>query len=283
MQTLSEIRAMLAARGLRPRRRFGQNFLHDKNQLAKLVNAAKAGPGDVVLEIGPGTGTLTETLLEAGAEVVACEIDRDLVALVRERFSAAIETGRLRLIEGDCLDGKHALNPAILEALDGRVFVLAANLPYQVASPLMLNLALDHGVEGGGVRGCRGQFVTIQKEVADRLLAEPGSKEYGPLGIILRATSQVERLATLTPGCFWPAPQVMSAMIAITPRAEPLTDDPRAFALFIHRLFGRRRKQIGAIMREMRFWPAGIEPDARPEQLSIERLIALHQASEGAV
>lgn len=268
MQTLSEIRALLESRGLRPKHRFGQNFLHDKNQLARLVRAAEVSPGDVALEVGPGTGTLTETLLDAGAEVIACEIDRDLAALLRDRLGE-----RITLIEGDCLDGKHALNPAILEAIGGRAFKLIANLPYQAASPLMMNLAVD-------VPHCRGQFITIQKEVADRLLASPGSKQYGPLGIVLQVTSTLERIATLSPGCFWPAPQVTSAMIAIRPRETPLVQDVRAFSAFISRLFQQRRKQLGATLREVRAFPDQIDPTSRPEQLSIDQLIALFHAAK---
>lgn len=268
MQTLSEIRALLESRGLRPKHRFGQNFLHDKNQLARLVRAAEVSPGDLALEVGPGTGTLTETLLEAGAEVIACEIDRDLAALIRDRLG-----GRITLIEGDCLDGKHALNRALLDAINGRPFKLIANLPYQAASPLMMNLAVD-------TPHCRGQFVTIQREVADRLLASPGSKQYGPLGIVLQVTSELERLATLSPGCFWPAPQVTSAMIAIRPRKVPLVDDVRAFSAFVSRVFQQRRKQLRAILREVIEFPEGVDPTARPEQLSIEQLIELFQSAK---
>ncbi len=267
MQTLSDIRALLAERGLRPKHRFGQNFLHDKNQIARLVRAAAVQPGDVVLEVGPGTGTLTEALLEAGAVVIACEIDRDLAALLRDRFDH-----RITLIEGDCLAGKHTLNTAIIAAIAERPFKLIANLPYQAASPLMMNLAVHHA------RICRGQFITIQKEVADRLLAQPGSKQYGPLGIVLQVTSHIERLATLSPGCFWPAPKVTSAMIAITPRVESLVDDLTRFSAFIGHLFHARRKQLGAILRTATHWPDDIPPTARPEQLTLTQLITLFRA-----
>ncbi len=169
MQTLSEIRSILAERGLRPKRRLGQHFLHDKNILAKLVDAAKLQDGELVLEIGSGTGTLTEALIEAGAEVVTCEIDSELASIIEDRFSDCV-----RLIRSDCLDAHRRLNPQIVDALGDQPFKLVANLPFQIASPLMCALLIDHPT-------CTGQFVTIQKEVADRLLAKPGTKAYGPL------------------------------------------------------------------------------------------------------
>ncbi|MFM8732719.1 MAG: rRNA adenine N-6-methyltransferase family protein, partial [Phycisphaerales bacterium] len=113
-QTLSEIRAELDARGIRPKHRFGQNFLHDHNQLRRLVSAAAVAPGELVLEVGPGTGTLTETLLDAGCEVVACELDPDMAEIVRarNRHRLCAGAGRVTVVEDDCLDGKHALSPA---------------------------------------------------------------------------------------------------------------------------------------------------------------------------
>lgn len=285
MQTLSEIRQLLADRGLKPKHRLGQNFLHDKNQLTKLVDAADIKPGDLVLEIGPGTGTLTSALLEAGAEVIACELDRDMAAIIRDQFADRMTSettrgrgpsggGSLRLVEADCLAGSRELNPAIVEAINGRTFKLAANLPYQIASPLMSALLQDH-------LNCVGQFVTIQKEVAERLMAKPSTKAYGPLSIIVQAFAEVERLATLSPSCFWPPPEVTSAMVAIRPRTGvgnhfSGADDKRDFARFVTELFTKRRKQLGTVFgRQRTDWPAGITPDLRPEALTVEQCIAL--------
>ncbi|HRP62348.1 MAG TPA: 16S rRNA (adenine(1518)-N(6)/adenine(1519)-N(6))-dimethyltransferase RsmA [Phycisphaerales bacterium] len=268
MQTLSEIRQLLAERGLRPKHRFGQNFLHDKNQLAKLIGAAEIAPGDVVLEVGPGTGTLTEALLEHGAEVIACELDRDLAALVRDRLG-----DRITLIEGDCLEGERRLNRKIVSALAGRPFKLVANLPYQAASPLMGALLMDHPE-------CAGVYVTIQKEVADRLLAPPGTKAYGPLTVIIRSLADVRKLAILKPTSFWPQPKVTSAMVAITPK--PGSTPSHDFAKFITELFAKRRKQLGGIFaargRTIQ-WPAGVSPEQRPESLDVDQLVALWQAA----
>lgn len=265
MQTLSVIRSLLDERGLRPRKRFGQNFLHDKNQLRKLIDAADLVPGSLVLEVGPGTGTLTEALLEAGAIVIACELDRDLADLVDERLGE-----RITLIRGDCLDRGRVINPAIVEAIATRPFKLVANLPYQVASPLMSSLLIDHA-------NCQGQYVTIQKEVADRLLSPPGTKAYGPLGIIVSALAKVERIATLAPTCFWPSPKVTSAMAAITPRDDHGVTDPASFARFVTQLFTKRRKQLGSILGRDAPLPEGVTSDQRPESLTISQLIDLSQ------
>lgn len=205
MQTISEIRRLLDERGLRPKRSLGQNFLHDQNQLRKLIDAADLDRGDVVLEVGPGTGTLTEALLESEAEVIACELDDNLADLVADRFA-----GRIALIRGDCLDKRRTLNAAIVDTIAARRFRLVANLPYNVASPLLATLLINHP-------NCAGQFVTIQKEVADRLLAKPGSKDYGPLGIIIQALAEVRRIGTVPPSCFWPQPKVTSAMVSLLP------------------------------------------------------------------
>lgn len=266
MQSISEIRAILSERGLRPRHRFGQNFLHDKNQLIKLVDAADVSSGDLVLEVGPGTGTLTETLLERGAEVIACELDRDLAGIIADRLG-----DRVTLIVGDALQRGRQLNPQIVSAIDGREFKLVANLPYNIASPLMAALLLDHP-------NCIGQYVTIQKEVADRLLASPGTKAYGPLTVIVQAFGMVHRLAVLKPTSFWPQPKVSSAMVEIVPKRDHGIDDAAAFAAFITGLFAKRRKQLGAIFgrdRPDEQWPADVTPDMRPESLDVDQLIAL--------
>ncbi len=195
MQTLSDIRGLLASHGLRPRHRLGQNFLHDHNLIRKLVEAAAITPGDLVLEVGPGTVCRPERGLDAGAEVIACEIDAGMAAIIEERLG-----GRITLIHADVLEKQRALNPAVINAIDGRPFRLVANLPYQIASPLMTSLLIDHPE-------CTGQFVTIQREVAERLTVPSSTKEYGPLSIIVQALADVQRIAALAP-CFWPSPKV---------------------------------------------------------------------------
>ncbi len=270
MQTLTDIRAILTARGLSPKHRFGQNFLVDHNLLRRLVDASGIGADSLVVEIGPGTGTMSEEILARGAELLAIELDRDLSAHLREHFAA---NPRFTLIEGDCLDGKRALNAEALTRLAGRPFTLVANLPYQAASPVIAICATT--------AQCQGQFVTIQREVGDRLRATQGNGEYGPLTIIVQAFSEVEQLAVLSPGCFWPSPDVTSAMVAVRPRAAPLLAraEADAFGAFVHTLFSKRRKQLGAILGRARAWPEGIDPSARPESLAVADLIRLWRAS----
>jgi len=266
-QTLTEIKALLQSRGIQPRHRFGQNFLIDANKMARIVELAGVGRGDAVLEIGPGTGALTEALLEVGARVVAVEIDRDLCAILRERLGGH---ERFTLVEGDAMAGKSSLNPAIDAALGGRdtPFAHVANLPYNIASPLLATLAVDYP-------GMARAVVMVQREVADRLAAAPGSKTYGPISVTLGAMCSVRLAMTLSPGCFWPRPKVDSAVVEITRRDEPSTDDPRGLAAFTQRLFQQRRKQVGSILGRGRPLPGGIDASARPEQLSIDQIIAL--------
>ena len=281
-QTLTDIKSLLSAHGLRPSYRFGQNFLHDANQMRRIMEAAEVTPGQLVLEVGPGTGALSEWLLDAGAELVVVEIDHGLEPILQDRLKLG-ETwpsgGRATLIMGDVLKGKHEINPDVVAAIStpARPFKLVANLPYNVASPLLANLAVDHPQMTLAV-------VMIQREVADRLAAGPGGesndgdsdgKDYGPLGILIQAVFEVDRVAVLSPGCFWPSPKVDSAVVRLRRRAVPMTDDLPGLSALLHELFSKRRKQIGAILGRGRAMPEGIEMNARPEELSIAQLIAL--------
>lgn len=282
VQTLADIKAILAQHGLSPRKALGQNFLLDHNLIRKLVDAAGVGAGDVVLEVGPGTGTLTEELLSRGCRVIACELDHGLARMLRARLVSPT-AGSFTLIEGDCLEGKHALNEELARTLHemaggadgGRGFKLVANLPYGAASPLMTTLLASW-------KSCRSMHVTIQREVADRLLAKPGTDEYGTLGIIAQAAAEISLVATLPPECFWPRPDVTSAMVSIVRRGVALTDDLPRLAACCQRVFGQRRKQIGSVLGRGFAFPAGIEASQRAEQLSVEQLIALSRI-EGAV
>ena len=266
MQTLSDIKAILATRGLEPKHRFGQNFLHDQTKLRAMVAHSGAVAGDLVLEVGPGTGTLTEALLDAGCEVVACELDDDMAAIIRDRLAS-----RVRLIHGDCLDGKHAVSSAILEALGDRPFKLVANLPYGAATPLILNLAAHHPT-------CLGQFVTVQREVAQRLAAAPGTEAYGAATVLLSLTSTVQVLETLPGSCFWPVPRVTSAMMAVIPNPERPSLEPDRVSAFVHRIFASRRKQLGALLGRQASFPAGVLPTMRAETLTPPQILALMHA-----
>ena len=265
MQTLKEIKYLLESRGLQPRYRLGQNFLHDHNQLRKIVDAAGVEPGDLVLEVGPGTGTLTEALVEADADVVAAELDPEMAAIVEGRLG-----DRVKLVVGDCLDRRRHLAPELLEILDGRPFRLVANLPYQAATPLMMDLLTRRP-------NCLGQVALIQKEVADRLAAPSGGREYGPISVLTAVLGSIRRVTVVPPGCFWPPPKVTSAVIAITPNPAHGVEDPEAFGDFVGDLFRTRRKQIGTILGRANV-PEGFDAALRPEQLDPASLLAMFRA-----
>ena len=221
-QTLRQVRELLAGADLAPQHRYGQNFLIDLNLMRKLVGAAELSPGDVVLEVGPGTGSLTELLLDSGARVVAVEIDRGLQGILRARLGAH---PRFTLVQGDALAAKSRVNPLLLRLLAERApaaapgpapgaYKLVANLPYQIATPLLIDLLL--------VQPRFERLVgTIQKEVGERLVAEPRTPAYGPVSIILQTLADIRPLAILPPAAFWPRPEVESVMVLIRPRPPP--------------------------------------------------------------
>ncbi len=274
-QTLSEIRALLAERGLTPRRRFGQNFLIDLNLMRKLVEAADVSAGDAVLEVGPGTGSLTELLLERRADVVAVEIDRGLAGLLAERL---VDQPRLTLLCCDALAGKHEVNPEVIEALSGLLasrpagvvggLKLVANLPYQAATPLLLNLLLS-----------RPPFdlfaFTIQKEVADRLTANPGTADYGPLSVITSIAADCEVLSSVPAAAFWPRPKVESSMVKVRPRPTMANDDLSGLASLVGRAFLHRRQMLRRVVSRWENASAahralealGIDSATRPQDL----------------
>lgn len=299
MQTLAQIKAMLEERGLAPKRSLGQNFLIDHNLVTKLVDASGVGEGDVVLEVGPGTGVLTEMLLERGCAVVASELDDGLCdMLIHRRDSGKIQRGdRLTVVRGDCLESKRELAPTLVCALEramGRAgregFGLVANLPYGCATPLMSTLLVDHP-------GCGVMAVTVQKEVVDRLSARVGTKEYGPLGVLAQALGSVEKVAVLPRECFWPRPGVTSAMAVFRRGRAPAADradngeggvDARALSQTVARVFAQRRKQLGSVLKDAPVgWGeaaerAGIDMKRRAEQLGVEQLVAMSARAQQA-
>lgn len=270
-QSLAEIRELLESRGLSPRKRFGQNFLIDQNLVRKLVQEAGVGPGDLVLEVGPGTGTLTEELLDRGCEVVACELDRGLAAMLRERLG---DRPAFTLIEGDCLEHKREVSREVRSSLGGRGFALVANLPYGAATPVMLALLTRHAE-------CRGMYVTIQREVGERLAAASGSDAYGAISVVAQTLAEVRQIARLPPECFWPRPDVTSVMIAVERRAGQVAEDAPAFGDFCQRVFERRRKQLGSVLGRDFPWPEGLAPEERAERLTPRQIVALFRAAGG--
>jgi 16S rRNA (adenine1518-N6/adenine1519-N6)-dimethyltransferase len=280
VQTLTQIKELLESRGLNPKRSLGQNFLIDHNLIRKLVDQAGVGPGDLVLEVGPGTGTLTEELLSRGCDVVACELDDSLASMLAERWQAgeipAAAGAQLEVVHADCLESKTKLAPALSGALrarlrPGRALTLVANLPYGAATPLMMTLMVDWPE-------CRALAVTIQREVVDRLAAPERSPDRGALSVVAQALCEVQRVATLPRECFWPRPDVTSAMALLTRRAEPLTRDPHRLSAACRILFGQRRKQLGSVVGKRlgpAGWPAGVVPTMRAEELAVFQAEAL--------
>lgn len=276
-QTKSTITSLLAAAGTQPKHRFGQNFMVDQNLVRLIAAAGSPAPGDLVIEVGPGTGTLTEALLESGADVLAVEIDRDLAPMLRQHFA---DRANFKLIEGDALDGKHALHPelavAVRSRLDGGgVVKLIANLPYNIASPLVIDLMLA---------GVSTLAFTVQKEVADRLRATPADDAYGPLTATTQLLSKVEVLRTLPPQAFWPPPKIDSALVRLTLHNQ-LGEHARAFSTFVQQLFAARRKMLRKALQpltpdpEAALTPLGIDPTWRCEQLTPDQLKALFEAT----
>lgn len=286
MQTKRQIRQLLTSAGVVPNRKFGQHFLVDLNLLKLVVDSAQIGPFDVVLEVGCGTGSMTEALAERAGRVVAVEVDPTLATIARSQLAQA---SNVVLIQGDALSGKGSFNPAVIAAIKGGCpiktdapvsrkpsrLLLVSNLPYDVASAVMANLV-------NGPLVADAMVVTVQKEVAERMAAPPGSRDYGALSILLGATGDVEILRVLKPGVFWPPPQVDSAIVRFV-RNDHKRNEIEDIALLgevVGLFVGHRRKMLRACAKHapahlggrdlwtQLFEQCGVDPTARPEELS---------------
>ena len=253
----------------RAKRRLGQHFLTDRRILERIADALEATAADTVLEIGPGPGGLTEALAERAGRLVAIEKDADLIPALRARVPGA------RIVEGDALD-------ADWHALAGPEPLVAGNIPYNITSPLIDKALVPP-------RPRRIVFL-VQKEVADRVGAAPGTGAYGALSVGVQAVARAERLFTVPAGAFHPRPQVDSAVLRLTPLPEPTVSDAEVepFRRLVVGLFGFRRKQLGRGLRELTGWEApraeaalgaaGIAPSSRPETVSPPGFAALLRA-----
>ena len=313
MQTKHQIQELLSAAGVSPNRRLGQHFLVDLNLMRLLIDAAQLGRSDVVLEVGCGTGSLTQALAQQAGAVVAVEIDRTLAPIAESQLAGR---DNVRIVNADVLSGKGALNPEVVEALEqawakriGRIgpigpmqggpaglpetgspgqpgrLLLVSNLPYDVASPVMIHLAKGPVVADA-------MFVTVQKEVAERITAAPGSRDYGTLSVFLQATGDVEILRVLKPSVFWPPPSVDSALVRFvrdedkSRRIEDMGTLSDVVALFM----GHRRKMLRACLKTVPPHLGGpdlwlgilerlaIDPTLRPGDLSPAQYVALANA-----
>jgi len=290
MQTLSEIRQLLEARNLAPQKQYGQCFLVDLNLMHKLVDLADPPPGQTVLEVGAGTGSLSEELLERGGRVVAVEIDRGLGDLLDERLGGRQE---FTLIRGDAMGSKHSLAPAVVAAAAPCAH-LVSNLPYSIATPLVAQCLVESWRSEAAHPGAACRFerltFTVQREVADRFAASSSTADYGPVSVL------VALLGTLTPGpvvpaeAFWPRPTVASRIVRIDFSASGARRLANVEVLqrLLALAFGQRRKQIGSLLHrcQAQFEPArmaqaleagGIDRRVRAENVTPEQY--LHAAN----
>ncbi len=267
--TLTEMRELLAKRDIQLTKSLGQNFLHDGNQLRRIVTAAALSPADRILEIGPGLGPLTELLVAAAGAVLAIEKDGRLVEFLRERFAA---TPRLTLLHDDALEylrrGPH----------DWQDWKLVANLPYSVASPILVDLALSP-------RRPERMVTTLQLEVAQRLMAGADDEDYGILTLLVQLDYAPREWFKIPAGCFFPAPEVDSACVVLTRRPVPYLreDQRRTFVRLVKRAFSQRRKMMLKLLKQE--WPVAalaaafaelnISPLERAEKLGLEQFTAL--------
>ena len=266
------------ARAFPPARKsLGQHFLSDPRILGRIADALAPRADETVIEIGPGRGGLTQELLQRAGRVIAIEIDRALAGQLRSRYA---DEPKLEIIERDVLETN-------LGALAGGEFSLVGNVPYYITTPILFHALRPP-------RPTRAVYL-VQREVADRLSAAPGTKAYGALTVNVSALATAETLFKVSPGSFSPPPSVDSAVVRITPREDPAIppDEEERFRVFVQQAFGMRRKQMRRVVRSILSVPAeradeilaaaGVHPEARPETLSAEKFAAvLHEAANGS-
>jgi 16S rRNA (adenine1518-N6/adenine1519-N6)-dimethyltransferase len=281
---MRDARAILRDAGLPPKKSFGQNFLVANEVVASIAKAcvrdSEVGRARV-LELGAGLGVLTHALAERAAKVVAVERDRDLVPILARELDAEIAKGSVRIVEGDA----QTAGPRELlgDADPGSPRVLCGNLPYQITGRL-LERAVAHADDIE-----RAVFM-VQLEVADRLAAEPGTKEYGALTVFVRAAFRPKRLFTVSRGCFHPPPDVTSAVVSLEPERPRRAEETETFRVLVKSAFGARRKTLRNAWRGVAdvetmaraAEQAGISLDARGETLDVDRYAAMAAALDRA-
>jgi 16S rRNA (adenine1518-N6/adenine1519-N6)-dimethyltransferase len=256
------------------RKSLGQHFLTDQAILERIATAVGATQRDTVVEVGPGRGALTDHLLGKAGQLVAIEYDRALAAVLRDRYK---DNPNIRVVQADVL-------AAPLTAVAGTDdYLLVGNVPYYITTPILF-----HALQPPRAR--RSVFL-VQKEVADRLAAVPGTRSYGALSANVQAVATVERLFRVPAGAFHPPPRVESAVVRVQPRADPVVqaDEEEPFRTFVQAVFSFRRKQMRRVIRSV--WSitpemadsilesAGVDPNARPETLAPSELAALLRAA----
>ena len=269
----SEVKALLAELDVRPSKALGQNFLIDANILNILLTTARLRADDAVIEIGPGLGVLTEWLTRRSGKVVAIEKDKRLAAYLKEHFH---KTSNLELIEADALDID------LDKYLAAEFNKVVSNLPYSVASRLLVNLA-------EAARRPKQIVVTVQNEVADRLVAAPGTNDYGLLSVLMQLRYEIHIRKEVNPSCFFPAPEVKSSIVSMILR-EPAQkpQDYHHLKRLLKLCFSKRRKQLGGILRnhfaafDAVLSQMKLDPQSRAETLSSEQWVRLSNALIGS-
>ena len=293
MQTKHQIQQLLSSAGITPNKRLGQHFLIDLNLMKLLVDSANIQKNDAVLEVGCGTGSMTGLLAEKAGSVIAVELDLNLSEIAKKQLS---DTKNLQIINADILESKHILNYSVTAALAlaqqqnrGRI-LLVANLPYDVASSLMMNLLTRPTIADA-------MYVTVQKEVAERMTAAPASDSYGILSIFTGATGRTKTIRTLKPAVFWPQPKVDSAMVAFVHEEEKSERiaNMELFGEIVHLFMGHRRKTLLSCSRlaqgklsQITNWPeifeqCRINPTQRPETLSPDDYISIANSTRNSI
>jgi 16S rRNA (adenine1518-N6/adenine1519-N6)-dimethyltransferase len=273
--TSSSRRRRPGAPRLKPRKRFGQHFLNDSNILNRIVDAAELSPGETVLEIGPGTGSLTAVLATRGARVVAVEVDRDLIAALHDRFR---ETPQVAIIEADALE--HPPEALLPRGRAESPYIVVANLPYNVASPI-LRRCLE------AARPPERLVVMVQREVAEAIVARPGKMSL--LSIATQVYADTRMVMHVPPGAFHPPPKVQSAVVRLDVLPRPRVDVPLdAFFRIVRAGFGNPRKQLRNSLSfglhvkqsvvDAAMEAAGIDVTLRPQVLSIDDWAAITRA-----
>ena len=245
------------------RKRFGQNFLSDPNIIRKIIEAIRPQAGERIVEIGPGLGAMTEPLMDGLGHLHVVEIDRDLIARLKETHSP----DRLTIHEGDALKFDFASL-----VTDGAPLRVVGNLPYNISTPILFHLA-DFADK------VKDMTFMLQKEVVMRMVGEPGTEEYGRLSVMLQYRFRMARLFDVPPGAFRPAPKVMSSIVRMVPRpaAECTAADYALLARIVTAAFGQRRKTLRNTLRDYveaaDFTALGIDPGLRGERLSVEDFV----------
>ena len=256
--------------GHRARKRFGQNFLSDPNIIRKIIDGIRPQPGELMVEIGPGLGAMTAPLIERLGHLHVVEIDRDLIARLHERYTAA----QLTVHEGDALKFDFGSLCASQDAGTPPSLRIVGNLPYNISTPILFHLA-------GFADKVKDMTFMLQKEVVMRMVAEPGTEEYGRLSVMLQYRFRMGRLFDVPPGAFRPAPKVMSSIVRLAPLpADQLgAKDEALFGRIVTAAFGQRRKTLRNTLREFideaGLAELGIDAGLRGERLSVAQYIAI--------